>query len=202
MDKINDSIIELMYENRKEDFEQSTYNNDDEIKKIEKSVCKKNEEILDFVKKHILNEEDYQKFSDMFTDYDLEFSKEIYFWSKEYYKLGMKDLSKLKYEIADINDNSKKYEETFLDYAEGDLDEYLYNNYYSRSREYKRLRKLSGNIVDKYPNIAKLYENFEEVELNKEETKAFIEYLKIEFDIRSLEFKIAFKAGLKETSIK
>ena len=54
MDRINDSIIELMYENRKEDFEQSTYNNDDEIKEIEKSVCKKNEEILDFVKKHFL----------------------------------------------------------------------------------------------------------------------------------------------------
>ena len=100
MEKIFDKpILEQMYLFRKEDFEQTTYDNNKEIQEIESEVYSVNEKLLTLLKEVISNEEDFKKVKNKLQEYELKFSKEVDFWSKAYYMLGMNDMHKLKNEL-------------------------------------------------------------------------------------------------------
>ena len=73
-------ILEQMYSFRKEDIEQTIYDNNKEIREIEEKVYGTSEEIISFVKKLIKNEDDLKKLEEMMRQYELDFSDEVYFW--------------------------------------------------------------------------------------------------------------------------
>ena len=137
MEKIFDKpILEQMYLFRKEDFEQTTYDNNKEIQEIESEVYNINEKLIILLKEVISNEEDFKKVKNKLQEYELKFSKEVDFWSKAYYKLGMNDMYKLKCELKNENSDIKKGK-TFLDYIDGELDEYMQENLIYKTKSYQ-----------------------------------------------------------------
>ena len=58
-------ILEQMYSFRKEDIEQTIYDNNKEIREIEEKVYGTSEEIISFVKKLIKNEDYLKKLEEM-----------------------------------------------------------------------------------------------------------------------------------------
>ena len=85
-DIFNKPILEQMYAFRMEDFEQSIYKKNDEIREIEGKICELGDQFLEILKKALPNEEEYQKAMDLLRDYELAFGSEMAFWSKQYYK--------------------------------------------------------------------------------------------------------------------
>lgn len=101
-------ILEQMFYFRKEDFEQAIYEKESEIREIEDKVFNYNEELMELLKEIIPNKEDLEKIEKMLQGYEFEFSKEIDFWSKAYYKLGINDMHKLKCELKNLNTDINK----------------------------------------------------------------------------------------------
>ena len=95
----NKPILDQMYEFRKEDFEQTVYDNNSKIKEIEFKVCELSENFINFLKDIIPIQNDYKKAVKMFNDYNLTYSKEKDFWSLVYFKLGMIESEKIKKEF-------------------------------------------------------------------------------------------------------
>ncbi|MBQ9298825.1 MAG: hypothetical protein IJ223_07395 [Clostridia bacterium] len=98
-DLLNKPILDQLYEFRKEEFEQSIYESNDEIREIEDKVCELAEDLITAIKESIPNEKDLKKAENIFRKYELECGHEIEFWSKEYFKLGMIDRKKLEQEL-------------------------------------------------------------------------------------------------------
>lgn len=56
----NKPILDQMYDFRKDDFEQTIYDTNTEIKEIEDKVCDLSEDFRNFLKKVITNPKDYE----------------------------------------------------------------------------------------------------------------------------------------------
>ncbi len=190
-------IIDQLFEHRKENFEQYTYDNNDEIRNIQVSISKKNEKILAFVKRHLANEENYKKFFNMFENYETKTSEELYFWSKEYYKLGMIDMNKLKSEMKCSKTDVDTYD-IFLDFTESELDEYIKKRLDYSSNNIKAYKQKYDEIAKKYPNVLKVFEKSMPITLNIEEMKLLIELIKLNEKVRTEERKMCFKLGISE----
>ena len=92
-------FLEQIYLSRKEDVEQTIYDNEKEIQKIEGKSADLNDELLKLLEKVIPKKEDYTKVKEKLKRYDLAIKEETYFWGKTYYKLGINDMHKLKNEL-------------------------------------------------------------------------------------------------------
>lgn len=101
-------ILEQMYYYRREDIEQAIYEKDSEIRKIEDQAYTYNEELIALLKASIPDKEVFEKIEKKIQNYELEFSKEVDFWSKAYYKLGMCDMYKLNFELKNENLDTNK----------------------------------------------------------------------------------------------
>ena len=197
---LNKSILNQMYKYRKEDFEKSVYESEQEIKDIEADLRNLGEKLIKFLEKAIHNKKECKEAIDIFKNYDMEYCKQIDFWSCAYFKLGMIDRKKLRNELLE---KSMQLEETdtFLNNYDDDLLEYIEDNkikYSLGTKEYKELRKKYSKIVDKYPKVAEVFEDMQPVELNKEEIKALCELRDIDIQMGAMEKKICFKLGMKE----
>ena len=103
MDEFFDKpIIEQMFTSRREDYEQSFFDNDKEVKDIDKNIVAKENDIDNFFKLFVKDERDY--------------------WSLKYYKQGMIDMYKLLKEIGAIsiiqsseNENKAQIDSDFID---------------------------------------------------------------------------------------
>lgn len=193
---LNMPILEQMYLFRKEDIEQTIYDNDKEIREIEEKVCDTSERITSFVKKLISDEETLKKFLDMMREFELDFSEEVYFWSKLYYKLGINDMYKLKCELK--SETSIKKGNTFLDYTDAELDEYLQKKINFNSETYKAYKDKCQELEEKYPRVLKVYEDSTPIVLNQEEMKKLMEIKELDASVRAEEVKVYFKAGINE----
>ena len=149
-------ILEQMYSFRKEDIEQTIFDNNKEIREIEEKVCDTNEELMAFVKKITSNEEKLKKLEDLIRQYESDFSNEVYFWSKAYYKLGLNDMYKLKYELKSGISINKG--DTFLDYTEAELDEYIQKRIDFNSETYKEFKAKCRELEEKYPRVLEVFE--------------------------------------------
>lgn len=196
-DIFNKSIFEQLYEFRKEDFEQTIYDKEDEIKEIEGKVCDIGNEFMAFLKKVIPNDKDYQKAFDFIRKYELAFGQEIEFWSRNYYKLGINDVNKLKCELKGNNKDITKGD-TFLDYTDGELDEYIQTKINFNSETYKKYRAKCRELELNYPRVLKVFEDSSPMVLNEEEMQKLMEIKELDRAIRSEEIKVCFKAGMNE----
>ena len=190
-------ILEQMYSFRKEDIEQTIYDNNKEIREIEEKVYGTSEEIISFVKKLIKNEDDLKKLEEMMRKYELDFSDEVYFWSKAYYKLGMNDMYKLKCELKNENSDIKKGK-TFLDYIDGELDEYMQESLIYKTKNYQAYKDKLKVIAEKYPRVLKVHEDSTPIVLTEEEMIQLIELKELDARVRAEEVKVYFKMGINE----
>jgi len=129
-------ILEQMYYFRREDIEQTIYEKESEIRNIEDKIFKYNAKLIEVLEEVIPNKKDFEKIKEMIQNYDLKFSEEVDFWSKAYYKLGMNDMFKLKCELKNENPEIKK-EKTFLDYVDGELEEYMQEKLLYKTENYQ-----------------------------------------------------------------
>ncbi len=195
----NKPILDQMYEFRKEDFEQSIYDNNAKIKEIENKVYDVSEEFNNFLKKVIPNPKDYHVALEMFRNYELTYSDEIEFWNRTYFKLGMTDREKIRNEF--FNNKLEKKEDTYLNNEANDISEWVEEQkrkYTFGTKEYIELQKKYNQISKKYPNAIKVFEDLEPIILNKKEMKALVELRKIDISMGHMEKKLCFKLGMKE----
>ena len=196
----NKPILDQMYEFRKEDFEQTVYDSNNEIKEIESKVYDLAENFTKFLKRVIPNKKDYDTAVKMFADYDLAYSAEIDFWSKVYFKLGMIDREKIRNEFfankVEIKDNDTFFNcdlDEFSDWIEQQKSKYTFG-----TKEYKELQKRYNEISEKYPNAVEVFEDLNPIELTKDEIKALVELRDIDIAMGHMEKSLCFKLGMKE----
>lgn len=100
---LNKSLLEELYNCRKEDFEELIYKKyRKKIKPIENETAYLKDEFMELIKENITNDETFDKINDIFNKYDYSLSDQIDFWNLAYYQLGMADKEKLKEEISNI----------------------------------------------------------------------------------------------------
>ena len=194
----NKPIIDQMYWFRKEDFEQYIYDKNKEIQEIEGKVCDNAEALLQFFNGLIQDEKLQEKFKELLQNYELSFSDEVDFWSLKYYKLGMNDMHKLKREFNPNNNETIAKGETFLDYMDGELDEYLQDKIGYDTPTYKAYKAKNREINEKYPRVIEVFEDSTPILLNQEEMNALMELKELDAKVRAEEVKVFFKAGINE----
>ena len=192
-------ILEQMYEFRKESFQQRVYDNCQEIKDIESNVYDFEEKFTKFLKRVIKDKNNYNKAMEKLRNYELEFSKQMDFWSCAYFKLGMIEREKIRNEFFEKNLNLDE-KDTYID-SQNDLSEYIEEQkrkYTFDTKEYKELNQRYRSIAEKYPKAVETFEDLKPNELTKDEMKALCELREIDIEMGSLEKKLCFKLGMKE----
>ena len=197
----NKPILEQMYEFRKEDYDDYIYANSAYIKEKTAKTGELLEKLFDFLKEIILDENNYNKADEMFTEFDSKSCNINDFWNKEYYKLGIKDGVKLVNEVSKKEPKTEN-KETFIDYDNADeLLNYIEeqkSKYISKIDKYKELTDRYGKISKKYPKAIDVFENSNPIILNEEEMKALIELQEIDAEEESIEKVLCFKLGMNE----
>lgn len=196
----NKPILDQMYDFRKDDFEQTIYDTNTEIKEIEDKVCDLSEDFRNFLKKVITNPKDYEVALKKLTNYNLEYSNEMEFWNRTYFKLGMTDREKIRNEFF-TKRIEQENKDTYLNNKNNDISLWIEEQkrkYTFGTKEYKKLQKKCNEIGKKYPNALKVFEDLEPIVLNKEEMKALVDLRKIDIAMGHMEKKLCFKLGMKE----
>lgn len=140
----NKPVLDQMYDFRKEDFEQTIYDNNAEIKEIESKVYEVSEKFNNFLKNVISDPKDYDVALEMFRNYELTYSDEIEFWNRTYFKLGMTDREKIRNEF--FNNKLEKDEDTYFNNETNDISEWVEEQkrkYTFGTKEYKELYVLN-----------------------------------------------------------
>lgn len=199
-DLFNKPILDQMYYLRKEDFEKNVYKQNKEIQEIEQKIGELSKKFTAFLKKSIPNQKEFEEALNIFNVYELEYSSEIEFWGRTYFKLGMTDRAKIRNEFfennAKINEN-----DTFLNCEYNELPEWIEEQkrkYILGTKEYKKLQKEYAEIREKYPNVIEVFECLNPIELNKEEMKALVNLREVDIDMGIIERNLCFKLGMKE----
>lgn len=194
----NKPILDQMYEFRMEDFEQEIYKKNDEIREIEGKICELGDKFLEILKNALPNEEEYQKALELMREYELSFGSEMSFWSKQYYKLGMNDMYKLRRELKQGIKPFEDDNSTFLDYADADLMEYIQDKLDLKSEKYRKFSEMYEEIHQKYPRVIEVFEDSTPIVLTEEEMKAFMKLKEQDTILRDDEDRLCFKLGIKE----
>lgn len=194
-------IIEQMYSSRREEYEQSIMDSNDETRKTEGKLLEQEEIINKFLSKFIKSNEDMMNYNKLIQKYDSYWLDIQEFWNKQYYKQGMIDFYKLMIEIgviADKNESKKKKLDDFLNYSSDDIENYIYSDEEFKGKEMKELQTQYKAIGEKYPRILEVYEDNKPVQLTNEEMEQLIKLHNIDADMQTLEMRIAFKKGIHE----
>lgn len=194
-------IIEQMYSSRREEYEQSIMDSNNETKKTERKLLEQEEIINKFLSKFIKSNEDMMNYNKLIQKYDSYWLDIQEFWNKQYYKQGMIDFYKLMIEIgviADKNESKKKKLDDFLNYSSDDIVNYIYSDEEFKGKEMKELQTQYKAIGEKYPRILEVYEDNKPVQLTNEEMEQLIKLHNIDADMQTLEMRIAFKKGIHE----
>lgn len=201
MEKLfNEPILDQMYEFRKEAFEQFAYRNNPKIKNGELHLCELSENFISYLERIISNKEQLAKAKKMFSNYELDYEKQIDLWNCTYFKLGMRDREKIRNEFFENKLKTKECD-TFLNNKKDEFSEWLEeqkNKYTFETKEYKELQKKYNEISENYPNCIEVFEDLKPINLNIEEIKVLIELRKIDIEMGNMEKDLCFKLGMKE----
>lgn len=201
MEKLfNEPILDQMYEFRKEAFEQFAYSNNKKIKDGELHICELSENFVSYLERVISDKEQLAKAKKMFSNYELDYEKQIDLWNCTYFKLGMRDREKIRNEFFENKLKTKECD-TFLNNKKDEFSEWLENQknkYTFETKEYKELQRKYNEISENYPNTIEVFEDLKPINLNIEEIKALIELRKIDIEMGNMEKDLCFKLGMKE----
>ena len=193
-------ILEQLFESIRENFEMEVGKENKE----EEKCTKIQEEILNKIKTVNNDEKFIGEIIELFIEFELEFSKNMYDLNKNYFKLGVVEGVKLNNEINQIKNDQNKVDSIFLDKYDDDFLEYLEENKMknlSKQEKFKKLAEKEKKLKNKYPNISKFLGNKENIKLSVEEQKAILEILNLYEEKDVLEQKECFKLGFKEATI-
>lgn len=193
-------ILEQLFESIRENFEMEVGKENKE----EEKCTKIQEEILNKIKTVNNDEKFIGEIIELFIEFELEFSKNMYDLNKNYFKLGVVEGVKLNNEINQIKNEQNKVDSIFLDKYDDDFLEYLEENKMknlSKQEKFKKLEEKEKKLKNKYPNISKFLGNKENIKLSVEEQKAILEILNLYEEKDVLEQKECFKLGFKEATI-
>ena len=196
------NILDELYEEKSESFENSILKEMQKEKKCEKSLFLE-EELTNKIKTKVEDEELQKELLSKLNEFELELSNEADLWNKMYYKLGIYDCTELKKIIQNdieksFNQNKNitffdEYTDNFLDYMEINRKEILNNN-----TEYREIASQIEKIKVDNPNVRTFLEDGEAVELTDVELNAVLDILKLQGCIDNIELKSSFKLGAKE----
>ena len=196
------NILDELYEEKSESFENSILKEMQKENKCEKSLLLE-EELTNKIKTKVEDEELQKELLSKLNEFELELSNEADLWNKMYYKLGIYDCTELKNIIQnDIEKSSNQnknvtffdeYTDNFLDYMEINRKEILNNN-----TEYREIESQIEKIKVDNPNVRTFLEDGEAVELTDVELNAVLDILKLQGCIDNIELKSSFKLGAKE----
>ena len=196
------NILDELYEEKSESFENSILKEMQKENKCEKSLLLE-EELTNKIKTKVEDEELQKELLSKLNEFELELSNEADLWNKMYYKLGVYDCTELKNIIQnDIEKSSNQnknvtffdeYTDNFLDYMEINRKEILNNN-----TEYREIASQIEKIKVDNPNVRTFLEDGEAVELTDVELNAVLDILKLQGCIDNIELKSSFKLGAKE----
>lgn len=193
-------ILEQLFESIRENFEMEVGKENKE----EEKCTKIQEEILNKIKTVNNDEKFIGEIIELFIEFELEFSKNMYDLNKNYFKLGVVEGVKLNNEINQIKNDQNKVDSIFLDKYDDDFLEYLEENKMKnlpKQEKFKKLEEKEKKLKNKYPNISKFLGNKENIKLSVEEQKAILEILNLYEEKDVLEQKECFKLGFKEATI-
>lgn len=196
----NKAILDQLYAFRKEEFEKTVYEENNELREIELKMSELSENFINHLKEVIENENDINEVIKQFRNYELEYSREIDFWGLTYFKLGVADGNKLANELSSSKVKIKE-NDSFLNYANNNFSEWLEEQkrkYSFETPSYKELQNRYRKISEKYPNVIEVFEDFKPMALNKEEIEALIELRMIDSEMADMEKDLCFKLGVKE----
>lgn len=190
-------IFEQLYDFRKEDFEQSTYEKDSELRKIENNVLEKEDTMTEYLKE-LISKENYSKIISMLRDIELAYGSQLEYWMHTYYNLGISDVINIRKTFEQLKEKEDYKEQTFIDFSDADFNDYISRKSDFTSEQFKKLRKKYRQLGEKYPNIILVHEDLKPITLNKEEMKALVKLRRIELEMSGYELKLCFKLGMKE----
>lgn len=193
-------ILDQMYEFRKEDFEQTIYESNLEIKEIESKHCEQAENLIELINDIVKDDNKADIIIKKFEKYEIDSIDLIEFWNKTYFKLGMIESDKIRKEFHQ-NELNKDDNDTFLNFRLNCLSEYIETQkrkYVFDTEEYKEQQKKYREISEKYPNVIAVFEDLEPIVLNTEEMKALVELREIDINMGAIEKDLCFKLGMKE----
>ena len=104
---------------------------------------------------------------------------------------------KLKCELKNENSDIKKGK-TFLDYIDGELDEYMQESLIYKTKNYQAYKDKLKVIAEKYPRVLKVHEDSTPIVLTEEEMIQLIELKELDARVRAEEVKVYFKMGINE----
>lgn len=209
MEKLfNRPIFEKLFRFRKEYFEQKVYDNNEEIIEIGNEIVDAQDKMINFVKE-ILGEdkEKLETFEKLYRNVELTSSKEIYFWSLQYYKLGITEFTKMKQEFSkekyakyldekEIQEPINELMEDFFDDILEELENEKAKKLFKTSK-YKEISKKYNEISKKYPNAVLAFEDSKVGPLTKEEVQGLIKLIEQEKETSLDETKLAVLLGIK-----
>ena len=204
----NRPIFEKLFRFRKEYFEQKVYDNNEEIIEIGNEIVDAQDKMINFVKE-ILGEdkEKLETFEKLYRNVELTSSKEIYFWSLQYYKLGITEFTKMKQEFSkekyakyldekEIQEPINELMEDFFDDILEELENEKAKKLFKTSK-YKEISKKYNEISKKYPKAVLAFENSKVGPLTKEEVQGLIKLIEQEKETSLDETKLAVLLGIK-----
>ena len=200
--------MEKLFRFRKEYFEQKVYDNNEEIIEIGNEIVDAQDKMINFVKE-ILGEdkEKLETFEKLYRNVELTSSKEIYFWSLQYYKLGITEFTKMKQEFSkekyakyldekEIQEPINELMEDFFDDILGELENEKAKKLFKTSK-YKEISKKYNEISQKYPKAVLAFEDSKVCPLTKEEVQGLIKLIEQEKETSLDETKLAVLLGIK-----
>ena len=200
--------MEKLFRFRKEYFEQKVYDNNEEIIEIGNEIVDAQDKMINFVKE-ILGEdkEKLETFEKLYRNVELTSSKEIYFWSLQYYKLGITEFTKMKQEFSkekyakyldekEIQEPINELMEDFFDDILEELENEKAKKLFKTSK-YKEISKKYNEISKKYPNAVLAFEDSKVGPLTKEEVQGLIKLIEQEKETSLDETKLAVLLGIK-----
>ena len=204
----NRPIFEKLFRFRKEYFEQKVYDNNEEIIEIGNEIVDAQDKMINFVKE-ILGEdkEKLETIEKLYRNVELTSSKEIYFWSLQYYKLGITEFTKMKQEFSkekyakyldekEIQEPINELMEDFFDDILEELENEKAKKLFKTSK-YKEISKKYNEISKKYPKAVLAFENSKVGPLTKEEVQGLIKLIEQEKETSLDETKLAVLLGIK-----
>ena len=209
MEKLfNRPIFEKLFRFRKEYFEQKVYDNNEEIIEIGNEIVDAQDKMINFVKE-ILGEdkEKLETFEKLYRNVELTSSKEIYFWSLQYYKLGITEFTKMKQEFSkekyakyldekEIQEPINELMEDFFDDILEELENEKAKKLFKTSK-YKEISKKYNEISKRYPKAVLAFEDSKVGPLTKEEVQGLIKLIEQEKETSLDETKLAVLLGIK-----
>ncbi len=198
MKELKNKILDSLYEIREGEVEKdyiSKYGNPKDSKKADKAE----EQLVEFMKKFIKDENDMQELFNKINNYELKTMGEMCFWYKPYYKAGFIDAVLLKNQIQEEkieNECNKdsiydKFDDIW-DYVDKTKHDNLKSNEY-----YNNIKKELIEIYSKYPRVEKFIYDEKIEEFTPEEMKAILKVISLYNDRFTIEEEEMFKIGVK-----